>query len=156
MQPVQSILELSFSSLMKQRFSRKCCQSGMKRNLLFLFVIVCAFRCERDDYDGSGNLAFVSTQTPKITTTANGITSAVSVGGPNLCYRFEYFQITTQDQRVYDVYAKGRIPGPNDVCAQALYRKDTTLRIATPAPGQYVVNFQNPGGVFKRDTVQVN
>ena len=139
-----------------QRFKKNSCQAGMAKYIIMLFVMTAAFRCERGDDGGMGNLSFVNTQTPKTTTTANGITSAVSVGGPNLCYQLMYFQVTTRDQRVYDVYAKGKIPGPNDICAQALYRKDSTLHIPTPAPGQYVLTFQNPGGVFKRDTVQVN
>ncbi|HVK97095.1 MAG TPA: hypothetical protein VM368_04715, partial [Flavisolibacter sp.] len=110
----------------------------------------------KDEDSNLGNLQFVSVQLPKTTTTTAGITASVSVSGPNLCYSFKEFQVTTSEQKVYNIYAKGNVPGPNDICAQAIYRKDTTLHVATPAPGKYVLNFQNPNGLFRSDTVQVN
>ena len=102
------------------------------------------------------DLGFSKANTVPTATVVQGIHSDVTCVGANLCYAFAHFEIRQSAARVYDIYAKGTHPGKEAICAQAIYTKDTTVRISTPLPGQYILRFYNSTELFDEDTVQVN
>lgn len=116
------------------------------------------FACLKSNTPGLNivDLGFSKANTIQTTTTAQGINSDVTCVGADLCYAFSHFEIRESAAKVYDIYAKGTHPGKEAICAQAIYTKDTIVRISTPLPGQYILKFYNPGGLFKADSVQVN
>jgi hypothetical protein len=129
----------------------------MKYLNLLLCAGILATACSKPVVDNSlGNLDFYKAETAATSTTSQGILSNVRCGGSNLCYSFSHFDIQSPSPRVYNIYAKGYVPTPKDICAQALYRKDTVVRISTPTTGKYILNFHNSMGIYESDTVQVN
>lgn len=139
-----------------QRFFKKACQPDMKK-ILFALIAVIAFACTKENNDApQGDLMFHSVALVTEGVASGEIKATATVGGPNLCYSFTHFQVTNAKQNQFDIYAKGTVPGPNQMCAQALYKKDTTVTVAKPAPGTYIINFWNPKNqLFKSDTVTV-
>ncbi|MDB5253051.1 MAG: hypothetical protein JWP27_2220 [Flaviaesturariibacter sp.] len=128
----------------------------MKRILFLLVVGLAACDPPVIDDSGYGTLGFSHVQTTRTTTTSAGIQSSVQVSGSNLCYSFTNFQVLQLTDRSFNVFAKGQVPTSQSICAQAIYTKDTTLLIPVTQPGSYIVNFMNPLGLFRSDTIQVN
>jgi len=140
-----------------QRFDEHTCQPVMKA-LIFATCILLICSCVKpaDPTLNVVDLGFSKTNTVSITTVAQGINSDVTCVGADLCYTFSHFEIRQSAAMVYDIYAKGTHPGKEAICAQAIYTKDTTVRISTSLPGQYLFRFYNRIELFDTDTVQVN
>ena len=105
------------------------------------------------------DLQIVNTRTPSSVVKGNDITSIVTCEAPDLCYVFSRFDVTGVGNKQYNIHAKANYPNPLSggiVCAQAIYRIDTTLRIPTAEPGTYVLRFYNGHSLYKRDTVVVS
>jgi hypothetical protein len=133
-------------------------QKTVMKTLYFLLVILFFINaCDKPVEPDSQftELTITQTTTPKTSTQGHGITSAIKVSGPDLCYRFAYFTVN-QQQLYVDVHAFGTYPIKAAACAQAIYYKDTTLSIPTNTSGQYILRFYNNNQLFKADTVQVN
>ena len=96
------------------------------------------------------------TNTPKTTTISEGITSEIRVNGADLCYKFEYFEVKNPSGLIFEISAKGSFPEGNPVCPQAVYTKDTTVKIQPPVSGTYILKFYNGNSLLKSDTVIVN
>jgi hypothetical protein len=131
------------------------------KKILFAILALSVISCEKQNSELKNDLkSDLVFQSVSIVTEghANGdITAAATLVGPNLCYKFTHFEVSNTRQNQFDIYAKGDVPAPSQICAQALYQKDTTVSIARPAPGTYVLNFWNPGDkLFKSETVTVN
>ncbi|HEY0060298.1 MAG TPA: hypothetical protein VGB56_14270 [Flavisolibacter sp.] len=143
-----------------QRSLKLLCQPGMKKMVFALFMLA-TFGCNKQDPESSiqlkSDLIFHSVNIISQGAHEGSIQAAATVVGPDLCYKITHFQISNSKGNQFDIYAKGTVPGPGQVCAQAIYRKDTTVSIARPAPGKYVLNFWNPDNqLFKSETVTVN
>ena len=143
-----------------QRFLKLFCQPGMKKILFALFALA-TFACTKQEPESDiqlkSNLMFQAVSMVSEGAHEDSIQAAATVIGPDLCYKFTHFQISNSKENQFDIYAKGTVPGPGQVCAQAIYRKDTTISIAKPAPGTYVLNFWNPDNqLFKSETVTIN
>ena len=134
----------------------------MKQLILALMAAVfILLSCEKPEIASSDlvDLRIVNTQTPPSVVKGNDITSTVTCEAPNLCYVFSRFDVTDAGNKQYDIHAKANYPNPLSggiVCAQAIYRVDTILRIPATQPGTYVLRFYNEHSLFKRDTVVVN
>lgn len=124
----------------------------------FLLLIFVFTGCVTPVGDGRRivDLTINRTNTPKTSSITQGITSEVRVNGADLCYKFEYFEVKNPSGLVYEISAKGSYPEDNPACAQAIYVKDTTLKIPTAVAGNYVLKFYNGHTLFKSDTVIVN
>ncbi len=143
-----------------QQFIKSTCQHSMKK-ILFAILALTVLSCEKQNSElkneFESDLSFQSV-TAVTEGDANGkIEAAATLVGPNLCYTFTHFEVSTTRPNQFDIYAKGNVPTQSQICAQAIYQKDTTLSIAKPARGTYVLNFWNPGNkLFKSETVIVN
>jgi hypothetical protein len=131
------------------------------KKTLFALLALSIFSCAKENPDTDDHLqSDLSFQSVTMITegTINGeLKAAATVVGPDLCYTFTHFEVSNKEQNKLDIYAKGTVPQPGQVCAQAIYRKDTTVIISKPAPGTYTLNFWNPNNqVFKTVTVTVN
>ena len=124
----------------------------------FLILIFLLAGCVTPVGDGRRvvDLIINSTNTPKTTSVLQGITSDIRVNGADLCYKFEYFEVKNPSNLIFEINAKGSFPEGNPVCAQAIYSKDTIVRIQPPVPGTYVLKYYNGNTLFKSDTVTVN
>jgi hypothetical protein len=100
-------------------------------------------------------MAIVKTVTPGSAVKSNDIVSVVTCQGPDLCYRFSHFAVTEAGNKTFDIRAKANYPGAPAVCAQAIYRVDTTFRITVSDVGTYYLRFYNGNELFKTDTVGV-
>ena len=140
---------------MVQAWSMK--KTTMKTLLFLLLTTVSVIACDKPVESDVRlvDISIAQTTTPKTTTQSVGITCAVTVMGPDLCYNFAYFTVNKQ-QTVVDIHAVGTYPTRPGACPQAIYYKDTTLSVPTTAPGQYVLRFYNGSQLFKSDTVLVN
>ena len=143
-----------------QRFIKSACQPRMKK-ILFALLAVITISCTKENPEHEGNLEsdlMFNSITIVTEGAVNGeIKAAATVVGPNLCYKFTHFEVGNSKQNQFDIYVKGTVPQPGQVCAQALYQKDTTISITKPAPGTYILNFWNPKNqLFKSETVTVN
>ena len=105
---------------------------------------------------GEGDLLYANVQTPKIASVNQGIVSQLRVTGPNLCYSLSYINIFMASTNEIYINARGKVPTGSDICAQAIYTKDTTVKIAVPNPGKYILKFYTRDHLFQSDTVQVN
>ncbi len=139
-----------------QRLIKSCCQAGMKK-ILFGVLLLTIFSCTKENNELESDLMFHSVSLASDDAADNHIEAAVAVVGPNLCYKLTHFEVSNTRQNQFDVYAKGIVPEPHQICAQAVYKKDTTVSIMKPAPGTYTINFWNPKNqLFKSETVTVN
>ncbi len=128
----------------------------MKNILLAIFAFA-VFSCTKEDVEPQGDLQFQSVAMVTEGEAKGDIKATTTVVAPNLCYKFTHFQVSNTRQNQFDIYAKGIVPSPEQICAQALYSIDTTVSIPRPAPGTYVVNFWNPGNqLFKSETLIVD
>lgn len=147
-------------SILMQRFITLVCQPNMKK-ILFTLLAFATFSCTKENQDKEGNfksdLMFHSVSLVTEGAVNGEIKARATVVGPNLCYSFTHFEVSNSKQNHFDIYAKGTVPAPEQICAQALYKKDTTVSITKPAPGTYTLNFWNPDNqIFKSETVIVN
>lgn len=124
----------------------------------FLVLIILLSGCVTPVGDGKRivDLIINRTNTPKTTSLSQGITSEIRVNGADLCYQFEYFEVKNTSNLIFEINAKGSYPEGNPVCLQAIYTKDTTVRIQPPATGTYILKFYNGNSLLKSDTVIVN
>ena len=134
----------------------------MKHSFAVL-VLACAFAvsCEKNESDLSSerDMRIVQTTTPPVVSKGTDITSSVRCEAPNLCYVFSRFHVVESEDNAYHIQAKALFPNPlsgSVACAQAIYRVDTILRVATPRKGTYLLKFYNGKDLFKTDTVLVN
>jgi len=149
--------EISFNHATENLYVLSKKENTMKTvcfSLLILFIFTSCDKPIESDVQFT-DLSIVQTTTPKTGTVHQNIVSAIKVSGPDLCYHFAYFTMTTQ-QFLVDVHAIGTYPTKPGACAQAIYYKDTTLAITVNIAGNYVVRFYNSSQMFKADTVQVN
>jgi hypothetical protein len=131
------------------------------KKIFFALLALTTFSCTKDNSEIENNLkSDLTFQSVTIVTegNANGeIKAAATVVGPNLCYKFTHFEVSNSRQNQFDIYTRGTVPASGQMCAQALYSKDTTVSITKPAPGIYTLNFWNPDKqLFKSETVTVN
>lgn len=139
-----------------QRLKKTNCQPYMK-NIFFTILALATFSCTKEKAEAKGDLLFHSITLVKEATVNGEIKAEATIVGPNLCYAFTHFEVSSKNQNQYDIYVKGRVPQPGQICAQALYTKDTTVTISKPTPGTYILNFWNPNNqLFKSETVIVN
>lgn len=121
------------------------------------FVLALA-GCEKTENTTPGpvlaDLQFTKTTTPSNQSQQEGIVSQVKAYGPNLCYKFSKIDIKETATREFDIRLKATVTG--DVCAQALYNVDTTVKVNAAAKGKYLLHFYSQQQLFKTDTVQVN
>lgn len=103
-----------------------------------------------------GNLTISAVSAPAAASLEGNIVANVRCTGPNLCYRFIAFEVKETAAREYDIRAKGNVPGPDAVCAQAVYVTDTTVHVKPTTAGLYTLRFYNGTALFKTETVQVN
>ena len=130
------------------------------KSILIVIVVGLLFSCGKDG-DRSNNLCetyFVidSTNTPRTSTVANGITTIIRCYGSNLCYTYTDMDITIRPGNVFEIHAKGKIPCGAVVCAQALREARDTGRISTASAGTYYLKFYNNTSLLKTDTITVN
>ena len=138
-----------------QQFIKMRCQTGIKK-ILFALMASTTFACTKENTEGQSDLMFQSLALVTEGVSNGEIKATATVVGPNLCYQLTHFEVFSNGQDGFDIY-EGIVPGRDQVCAQALYRKDTTVSIAKPAPGTYMLNFWNPNRqLFKSETVIVN
>ncbi|PVD50620.1 hypothetical protein DC498_18670 [Terrimonas sp.] len=103
------------------------------------------------------DLTILSTVTPSNIIQGQNIISNVRCFGSNLCYNFAKFEVLETSPRQFEIKAKSTYPTGRDIgCFDAIYYKDTTFEINTPASGQYVLKFLNNNQIFKTDIVQVD
>ncbi len=143
-----------------QQFIKTTCQVSMKK-ILFAALALTVFSCEKQnselENEFESDLTFQSVSAVTEGNANGKIEAAATLVGPNLCYTFTHFEVSNTRQNQFDIYAKGNVPVQGQICAQAIYRKDTTVSITRPAPGTYVLNFWNPDDkLFKSETVTVN
>lgn len=123
-------------------------------SLLSFFVFLGCNKEEGNKELNEVRLSFTRIQTPGAVPFPQNIISAVGVSGSDLCYRFTHFEIKHPIANVYEIHAKGTYPARPTICLQAIYNKDTIVKIQPTAPGQYILRFYNQA-LYKTDTVQV-
>lgn len=129
------------------------------KQVFTIFLAMAFFSCHKDVTETGNNLVdliFTSTNTPQTVSKGGDIISSVKCYGPDLCYRFAKFDIKETRARQFDIRAKATYPENNSVvCAQALYKVDTTVSINATTSGLYVLRFFHNNTLFKADTVEV-
>lgn len=106
--------------------------------------------------DTAGYLTISAATAPASASLEGSIVANVHCTGPNLCYRFQAFEIKETAAREFEIRAKGKVPGQGNICAQAIYGIDTTVSIKPTMLGQYTLRFYNGATLFKTITVLVN
>ncbi|MBL7747567.1 MAG: hypothetical protein JNM19_09095 [Chitinophagaceae bacterium] len=129
----------------------------MKIMLLLAFVFL-FFACKKspDSRLCTTYLVIDSTNTPRSSTVAVGISSIISCYGSDLCYSYTGMEVAANGGNVFKINAKGAIPCVAQVCAQALYRVRDTIQINTTSAGIYYLQFYNNTSLVKTDTIIVN
>src|SRR5687768_8160441 len=97
--------------------------------LLTLGAFACAKQVPESNIQRESDLMFQAVSIVSENVQAGSIQAAATVVGPDLCYKFTHFQISNSGANQFDIYAKGTVPGPAQVCALAIYKKDTTISI---------------------------
>ena len=125
---------------------------------ILLFALVIFFGCTKPfkAKESHVNLNIIETQTPQTQNVGEDIVSQVKCSAENLCYQFTNFQVDETSAREYEIHAIGTYPNHPTACMQAIYYKDTTVKINAAVKGQYLLHFLNNNVLFKTDTVEVN
>ncbi len=129
---------------------------------IVIFIFYASFACNKTANAPDRilvDLSFINTSTPKTQLNGQDIISAIRCSGENLCYNFSNFEIKKITAREFEIHAKGTFPNNakgDVVCLDAIYYKDTTVRINTTTTGKYLLHFYNHNYLFKTDTVEVN
>jgi len=134
----------------------------MRQIVLTFLTMTFMIACSKSTVDPDTflvDLTFLSTNTSNNVIQGQDIVSNVRCLGPDLCYKFSKFEITETAVKQFEIRAKSTYPNPKNgdiVCLQAIYYKDTTVKINASTKGKYILKFLNNNQLFKADTVQVN
>lgn len=127
-----------------------------KHALLFAFVLFLGCTKPLKQDNAPVNLTIIKAETPKTQSLGEDIVSQVTCSAENLCYHFSNFDISETGEREYEIRAIGTYPNYPTECLQAIYYKDTTVKINATVKGQYMLHFFNNNVLFKTDTIKVN